>query len=30
MAETTTGNSSDVGAARAAAFPRHEQTFPAL
>jgi len=30
MAETTTGNSSDVGATRAAAFPRHEQTFPAL
>ena len=30
MAETTIGNRSDVGAAQAAAFPRHEQTFPAL
>jgi thioredoxin reductase (NADPH) len=30
MAETTTGNNSDISAALAAAFPRHEQTFPAL
>ncbi len=30
MVETTTGNKGDVSAAPAAAFPRQEQTFPAL